>query len=80
MHGHRPSFISVPAVGVPEFSAWRRRRLSSADCFKVLGVAFKARAFSVRSRATLLYVWLAVKTVTSKQKTKVGLVTSQKED
>lgn len=68
MQGHRSSLISVPVIGVPEFSAWRRGRLSSADCFKVLRVALKARTFSVRSRSTLLYLWLTIKPVTSTNK------------
>lgn len=80
VHGHRPPLVSVPAVGVPEFGARWRRRLGSADRFKVLGVAVKARALSVRSRAVLLYLWLAFKPVTSGNKTKTDmrLVASQK--
>ena len=65
MNGHRPPLISVSAVCVTEFGAGRRRWLSSADRFKVLGVTLKARALSVRSRATLLCLWLTIKPVTS---------------
>ena len=65
MNGHRPPLISVSAVCVAEFGAGRRRWLSSADCFKVLGVTLKARALSVRSRATFLRLWLTIKPVTS---------------
>lgn len=76
MHGYGSSLISFPAVRVSEFSAWGRRRLSSANRFKVLGVAIKARALSVLSRATLLYFWLTVKAASSRDKTKIkfGLV------
>ena len=67
MHGHRSSLIPVPSVGVTQFATWRVRGLSSADRFKVLGKALKARV-SVRSWTTLLYVWLTLKPVTSKQR------------
>lgn len=70
MHGHRSPLISVPAVCVTELGAWWRRWLRSADCFKALGVALKARALSVRSGATFLYLWLAVKAIASKQRPK----------
>lgn len=65
VHGSGASVVSVPAVSVPKFSAWRWWRLSSADRFKVFVVAIKAGAFSVRSRPTLLHLRLAVKPVSS---------------
>lgn len=70
MHGHRSSLIPVPTVGVTQFATRRVRGLGSADRFKVLGEALKARVVSVRSRTTLLYVWLTLKPVTSKQRSR----------
>lgn len=78
MHWYRPSLISLPAIGVSKFSPWRRW-LSSANCFKVLGIALKARTISMRSGATLLCFWLAIKPITSTDQTrKLGLVMSQR--
>lgn len=68
MHGHGPSLIPVPSVRVSEFVARGVRRLSSADRFKVLGVALKAGVLSVRSGATLLHLRLALKPVPSEQR------------
>lgn len=70
MHGHGPSLVPVPAVCVTEFGTGRMWWLGSADRFKGLGVALKARVVSVRTRASLLYFWLTVEPVTSVQRLK----------
>lgn len=73
VHVHGPPLVPVPSVRVSEFVARRMRRLGPADRFKVLGVAIKAGVLSVRSGATLLYLWLTLKPVPSKQRRlKVG--------
>lgn len=65
MHGNGSSLFPVSAIRVVEFSPGRMRGFCSADWFKILWVALKARIVSVRSRTPFLFFWLAIKPVTS---------------
>lgn len=65
--GDGSPLLPVSAVCVVEFSPGRMRRLGSPDRFEILWVALEARIVSVGSRAAFLFLWLAVKPVSSKE-------------
>lgn len=70
VHGHGPALVPVPAVHVAEVAARRVRRwrrLGPADRLEALGVALEGRVVPVRSRPSLLRLWLAIKAVASVQ-------------